>query len=79
MFEMTVGIKGTDSGISGNMGYERKVTSLIFLSSFSTLQPFSFVFKKECELSHVQPEILLQNELLGLTRLFAFLIPSGRG
>lgn len=70
MFETTVGIKHTDSGISGNMGHEREVTSPVFLSSFSPLQAFPFLFKKECELCHIQPEILVQHELLDLTRLW---------
>lgn len=79
MFEMTLGIKHTDSGISGTMGYEREVTSPVFLSSFSPLQAFAFLFRKECELCHVQPEILVQHELLGLTRLFGFFTLSPRG
>lgn len=79
MFEMTVGIKYTDSRTSGDMGYKREVISPVFCFSFSPLQAFAFLFKKECELCHVQPEILVQHELLGLTRLFGFLTPSLRG
>lgn len=79
MFEMTVGIKYTDSGTSGDMGYKREVISPVFRSSFSPLQAFAFLFKQECELCYVQPEILVQHELLGLTRLFGFLTPSPRG
>lgn len=67
MFETPVGIIHTDSGISGTMGYEREVTSPVFLSSLSPLQAFAFLFKEECELCHIQPEILVQHELLGLT------------
>lgn len=79
MLEMTLGVKSTDSGISGAMGYEREVTSPEFLFSFSPLQVFAFLFKKECELCHVQPEILVQHELLSLPRLFGFLTPNPRG
>lgn len=46
MFEMTVGIKYTDSGTSGDMGYKREVVSPVFRSSFSPLQALLFCSKR---------------------------------